>query len=128
MTVNIFEQATRKKLRFSTRKGEASVEDLWDLSLTALNEVAKGVNRTLKAQEEEDFITTPSTAATTDQLKLDILKSVIKHKLEVKDATAKRQETLQKKAQLEQIIMRKKDAELEGKSLEDLQKELAELS
>ena len=31
-TENLFEMATRNKMRFSSTKGELSVEDLWDLS------------------------------------------------------------------------------------------------
>jgi hypothetical protein len=33
--MNIFEQATRAKIRFSTPVGMLSVEDLWDLPLTS---------------------------------------------------------------------------------------------
>ena len=51
--MNIFEQASRLKLTFSTNKGQLSVEHLWDLSLDSLDTLAKGVNRELKASEEE---------------------------------------------------------------------------
>ncbi|MFA5457111.1 MAG: hypothetical protein WC261_05690, partial [Synergistaceae bacterium] len=52
----MFEKATRMKLRIATGKGNLSVEDLWDLNLAQLNEVAKGLNRRVKELGEEDFL------------------------------------------------------------------------
>ena len=46
-TENLFEMATRSKLRFPSTKGELSVEDLWDLSDKDLDVVYKN----LKDQE-----------------------------------------------------------------------------
>lgn len=37
----MFDKVTRLKLRFESNKGLLSVEQVWDLSLTALNEMAK---------------------------------------------------------------------------------------
>ena len=33
--VNVFEVASRQKLRFDTARGQVSAEDLWDLPLTS---------------------------------------------------------------------------------------------
>jgi hypothetical protein len=46
---NLFERATRLKLRFSTNKNEITVEDLWELPLQSktgfdLDNVAKRAN------------------------------------------------------------------------------------
>ena len=49
----MFERAAKRKLRFTSSKGSLSVEDLYDLSLTSLDSIAKGVNRQLKAEAEE---------------------------------------------------------------------------
>ena len=38
--MNIFEQATRAKIRYHSPNGLIGVEDLWDLPLTSLNSVA----------------------------------------------------------------------------------------
>jgi hypothetical protein len=51
--MNIFEQATRRAIRFESAKGDLSVEQLWDLPLQSRNQfdldtVAKTVNRQLK--------------------------------------------------------------------------------
>lgn len=41
--VNMFDVATRNKLRFPY-EGQISVEDMWDLSLSALDSVFKTLN------------------------------------------------------------------------------------
>ena len=42
-TENLFEMATRNKMRFPSTKGELSVEDLWDLSDKDLDVVYKNL-------------------------------------------------------------------------------------
>lgn len=93
MALNIFELAARKKLRFSSTKGELSVEALFDLPLESrdggnLDTIAKAVNSELKAVAEESFVktsTNPQKAVL--ELKLEIVKFVIADKME---AAAKR--------------------------------------
>ena len=56
---NLFEVATRKQYRFPY-KGNASVEDLWYLSLTELAAVFKTLNTEAKKNEEESLLNTKS--------------------------------------------------------------------
>lgn len=52
-TENLFEMATRNKLRFPSAKGELSVEDLWDLSDKDLDVVYKNLkDQEVKSSEE----------------------------------------------------------------------------
>ena len=52
-TENLFEMATRSKLRFPSTKGELSVEDLWDLSDKDLDVVYKNLkDKEVKSSEE----------------------------------------------------------------------------
>ena len=52
-TENLFEMATRSKLRFPSTKGELSVEDLWDLSDKDLDVVYKNLkDQEIKSSEE----------------------------------------------------------------------------
>ena len=44
---NLFEIADRKKYRFPTRKGNASCEDLWELSLESLDTLAGTIDAQL---------------------------------------------------------------------------------
>ncbi len=52
-TENLFEIATRNKMRFPSTKGELSVEDLWDLSDKDLDIVYKNLkDQEVKSSEE----------------------------------------------------------------------------
>ena len=52
-TENLFEMATRNKMRFPSTKGELSVEDLWDLCDKDLDMVYKNLkDQEVKSSEE----------------------------------------------------------------------------
>ena len=131
--MDLFEKATRDKVRFETSVGLLSVEDLWDLPLVSsrkvnLDSVAISVNKELKECETESFVQQSNPLTNVLQLKLDILKHIISVKLqEAKDRENKaaresrRQELLALKA--------KKRQELDGeKTMEEIDRELAELT
>ena len=126
--VNIFEKASRLKLRFASNKGSLSVEDLWDLSLTALDTIAKAVNKSLKEENEESFIGKKSAANAELTLKLDILKSVIATKQEEQERSKNRAEKRAQKEFLEQLLERKRINQLEGMSIEEIQAQLSAVS
>jgi spore cortex formation protein SpoVR/YcgB (stage V sporulation) len=119
--MSLFEKAAKQKLRFNSNKGQLTVEDLFDLSLTSLDNIAKAVNRKLKDEVEESFIQKKSTASTELELQLDILKYIIEYKTNVEEANKKRAETVARKHQIEEILMRKKSQELEDLSVDELQ-------
>jgi hypothetical protein len=121
----MFEQAVREKLRFDSPKGPLSVEDLWDLPLTSarganLNDIAKDLNRQLKAEGEEDFVNPTAKRNTLLQLAFDIVKHIIV--VRKAEAEAARQATVKReqRARIQELIAKKQDQELEGKSLEEL--------
>ena len=126
-----FEKASRLKLRFETAKGALGVEDLWDLSLrgngTSLNSLAKNLNRKIKDEGEEDFVTPSTRANTILELQFDLVKYVIEVRLAEKEAAEALAERKEKKQKILEIISRKKDAALEQAPVEDLEKMLAEL-
>lgn len=125
----MFETASRKKLRFQTNRGELSTEELWDLSVTSLDTVAKAVNRELKASEEESFIPTARTSRANSvlQLKLEILKHVITVKVEEAAKAKDRSERQAKAARLKDLIAQKADENLAAKSLDELSQMVQEL-
>lgn len=127
--MEIFERASRKKLRFSTNKGLITAEDLWDLSLTSLDTIAKAVNKQLREESEESFITPSSSATKTDlTLRLDILKHVIGVKMTQAEARKKATERTEELKTLQSLLADKKVKELEGLSPEEIQRRIAALS
>lgn len=129
---NIFEQATRQRLRFVSVQGALNVEDLWTLPLTSktrasLDAVAIQVNRELKAMEEESFVETRSTRNTEAELKMAVVKHIIEIRKEENAAARQAIEREEKKQKIMRILESKENADLENKSTEDLQKMLDEL-
>ncbi|AEM91853.1 hypothetical protein [Salmonella phage SPTD1] len=119
----MFDQATRLKLRFNSNKGLLSVEQVWDLNLNALNELAKDLSRQVKeaASDEEDFIGVKSAVDSQLQLRFDIVKAIIGVKLKERDESATAAERKANNQVILELIQRKKQQELEGKSLEELE-------
>jgi hypothetical protein len=129
----MFEKAARLKLRFDSPKGLVTVEDLFDLPLTvrnggaSLDNVAKGIARQIRETETESFVLTTSKADTILQLKLEIVKHVIAIKKAEADAADKAAEKKATKQKILAIIADKKDEQLKGSSIEDLEKQLETL-
>jgi len=128
----MFEKASKLKLRFASKRGYLSTEDLWDIPLTneadlSLDNLAKTLSREIKLSEEESFVIQKSSAGSIMELKLDIVKHIIQVKLKsMKDAEDKVINTT-KIQKLQSAIMRKEDASLEDQSLGELMKKLKKL-
>lgn len=124
----MFDIASRKKFRFQTTKGEASVEDLWDLPLTSttgspnLDDIALVLHKKLSTNDSTSFVNAAKTTDATLQLKFDIVKHVIDVKVAERDAANLRRENKEKKDKILALIEQKKTEMLVGSSLEDLMK------
>jgi|694.fasta_scaffold106501_3 hypothetical protein len=123
---NIFEKASRLKVRFtlSTTKssGTISVEDLWELSLPDLDNVAKKLNKEIKDSSEESFITSKSKADELLELKFELVKHVITVKLLEKEKKALDAQRKSELARIDELIAKKEINSLEEKSLDELMK------
>jgi len=133
--MNIFERASRRKLRFSSTIGDLSTEQLWDLPLTTtrgdkndLDKLARLVHSELKDMEEGSFVTKePNENKIEMELRLEILKYVIDAKLKDQEARTKAIETLQYKKRLMAALASKEEAALAGMTKEQIEAELAKL-
>ena len=123
---NLFELATRKKLRFPF-KGQISVEDLWDLNVQNLDSVFKTLNAESKQAKEESLLAVKSDEDAILDAKIEIVKYIVNVKqteaLQRQQAVAIREQ----KRKLQELIANKQDAELQGKSIEELQAMLSAL-
>ena len=128
----MFEAATRLKLRFDSSKGQLSVEDLWELPLTSaknanLDDIARGLHRQLKNGDDVSFVNVAQKSDEVVQLKFDIVKHVIDVRLAENEAARAASANREKKQQLMAIIAQKKDAALQGTSLEELEAMVASM-
>lgn len=125
--VNIFEKATRRKIRFATVQGNLSVEDLWDLPLPALNELAKDLNRERKIEAEEDFLVEKSRKNTMLDLCFDLVIHILDTLKQEKEDRAQAAENQAEKAKLVSALARKQDQELDDMSKKDIEKAIKTL-
>lgn len=122
----MFEKASRLKLRFETSKGLLTVEDLWALPLTSgtgkvnLDDIARNLNRSIKAESEQSFVAPTSPVNKELELAFDIVKHVIKVRLEENAAENLARTNREKKARILELIAQKQDAQLANQSLEEL--------
>lgn len=117
---NLFEMATRKKFRFPF-KGMISVEDLWDLSVQNLDTVFKALNAEAKQVKEESLLATKSTEDTILDAKIEIVKHIVKVKLEEAEKRTEDAAKREQKRRLQELIATKQDEALQDKSIEELQ-------
>ena len=125
--MNNFEKATRLRLRFETSRGNLNVEDLWRLPLAELDKLAIALNKQLKESSEESFIKAKSKDNKLLELRFDIVKHIIETLLSEDEEKKKAADKRAKREQLLELIAKKKNQELEGKSLEELEAELTKL-
>jgi hypothetical protein len=133
MTTNLFEYATRQKLRFKAPMGEISVEQLWELPLRSssgvhLDAVAKAANKALKDAAEESFV---DTAKTDVHLRLEKTLEVVKYVIETKKAeeaaAKKRAENKLERETLYAALAEKQAGKLSAMTEKELQKRIAAL-
>ncbi len=117
----MYKEALQKKLRFKTNKGMISVEDLFDLSLQNLNTLAIMLDKKVNEAPKKSFIEDLPAEENDDELRFNIVKDVISIKLKArKDSADKAQKDAQRK-RIAELIAKKQDEALEGKSIEELQ-------
>ena len=124
---NIFELASRMKIRFTELGGQLSVEDLWDIHLPGLDTIAKSLNKKLKETEEESFIATTVKTDKETLVKFELVKHVITVKLAEAEKARNAADRRQKRQEILGHLAKKEGEEMAGKSKEDLLKDLEEL-
>ena len=126
MSKNMFEVATRTKMRFPF-KGMISVEDLWDLSVQNLDKVFKALNSQRKEAQEESLLNVKSSEDEVLDTQIAIVKYIVGVKLEEQAVRVKAAENKEKKQKIMALMAKKDDEEMENMSREELQKLLDEL-
>ena len=124
--INIFEVAIREKFRFPF-KGMINSEDLWDLNVQSLDSVFKTLNSQLKQVKEESLLNTKTQQDKELDMKIEIIKYIVKVKQEEENLRLKAKEQREKKQKIMEILSVKQDTALQNMSEEELKKMLSEL-
>ena len=82
----MYKKALKSKLRFNTTKGKLTTEDLFDLNLTDLNNIAIALDKKLSETPRKSFISDITPDTQEDELRFNIVKDVITTKLAERDA------------------------------------------
>lgn len=134
MKVDIYKAAAQLKLRFPSGRGDLTTEDLFSLPLQAkggfdLDTIARTINGDIKAYGEESFVEnrSESPAKRELELKLELLKDVIKTKQEANAAKATATARAEERQKILDILDSKGTQKLLAASEEDLRKRLVEL-
>lgn len=132
--MDMFERASRMKLRFPSAIGGVMAEDLWDFPLIAregrisLESTAKEIHRRIKELSEESFVEERvDPMREVAELQLEIVKHIIADKIAVKKAAETAAETAQRKRKLLSALAAKEEAELVGMTKEQIEAEIAKL-
>lgn len=118
--------ASRKKYTFPTGRGTATTYDLFDLTLKELDAAAVTINNEIEKTGAKSFLGKKSAVDQELVNKLEILKYVIATKEAEADALKLAREKREQAAKLRDLIERKKESQLEGLTVEELEKRLAE--
>lgn len=123
----MYKKASKLGLRFKSGRGLVNVEDLWVLSLTDLDKMAITIDTFLEAGKKKSFISQKAKEATSEVLRLEILKDVISTRLEEKAIKKLASEKKAQYSRIKELIAQKEDAALGEKSADELKTLLAEL-
>jgi len=128
--MEMFEQASRLKLRFDSPRGALSVEDLWDLPLSSragnranLDDIAISLSVLVRDTAEiKSFVTPAATDAGKAELslKFEIVKYIIGVRIAERDEKAQEVARWEKKQRILELIAQKQDAALGAKTEEEL--------
>lgn len=131
---NMFETATRTKMRFPSIRNELTVEQLWDVPLRSndgfnLDAIAKTVNKTVKIANEESFVDQAKKTVAEERalLTLDVVKYVINTKLEEEKAEAQRRSDKIEIEKLLGALERKQNEAIDGMTEGQIKKKLGDL-
>ncbi len=125
---DIYKEASRQKLRFTTAKGVLSVEDIWALSIDALIPVGNELEKSLaKNQSTWHGVEEPTAAQKIDTLRFQIIKDIVETK-HAEDKARRELADMKKQATtLAAVIEEKKHESLKALSADEQQRQLQAL-
>ncbi len=124
--MNVFEWASKRKLRFDYN-GKLAVEDLWDLPLSALDEIYGKLRVEEKASDNDSLLRVETPVSLALEHKIELVKHIVATRLQEKDARLERASIKMQREKIAGIIEKKKDEGLESMSIAELEKTMSGL-
>jgi pyruvate-formate lyase-activating enzyme len=118
---NIWKYAARNKLTFATNKGTLMASDLFDLKVEDLSKIYGNLKKQEETSNTYTLLETKKKENVDLETKIALVKEVFDDKMKAKEAAEKAAETKVRNQRIAEIIAKKKDQELEGKSVEELE-------
>ena len=129
----MYKKAARLKIRFATKFGNITTEQLWDLKMSQLKEIVISANEEIKKLKKvDDDLSFLEDGAIEDteteiaKLKFDILKDVYTTRLNEKKEASENAKIDRDIRHLEEILAEKEEQDLRNKSPEELRKMIEE--
>lgn len=123
----MYRKASRMKIRFATAKGNLTVEDLWELSLPALDKIAIALDEELSKSPKKSFISASTPGNEILEVKFNIVKDIIETKLLEKKEVDEVKKKHAEKQRLLEVLSKKEEESLENLSVEELKERIAKL-
>lgn len=116
----MYKEATKLKLRFTTERGILSLEQLWDLSLSTLDDLAVLLEKAYKESGKKSFLVKKSKKDKELKLKFDIVLDILTTKVEESEASKNSLEIKEYNEKILALIAEKQEESLKDKSISDL--------
>jgi len=117
--MNIHAKGNKLKLLFKSNKGTASMQDLYDMSVSSLRDMANELNRGLK--KSDDLFAVKTQKDSDNRLRLDIILDVLENREVENTAKISAEENKQKLEKVRKRIQAKKEEAEDELSLEELE-------
>lgn len=119
-----YKELTRLKTRFTTIKGVLSVEQLWDLSVTELDNLAVSLEEQYKNSKGKSFLDKKTTKDKTLKLQFDVVLDILNTKVDEAEALRDAKEIKEHNEKINSLIKQKMDGKLAEMSIEELEAQL----
>lgn len=117
-----FKKASKSKLRVQTSVGLLSTEQLWDLSITQLDELAVLLEEQLDKTTKKSFIKKTTEKSELSKLKFEIVLDILQTKVDEQEALKKAKETKEWNQSILERMKKNEEASLDKLSNEELEK------
>lgn len=120
----MYKEGIRKKLRFTTSKGNLTIEQLYDLSINELDTLAVTLDGEYENSKQKSFVVKRSSKNKDIKLAFDIVLDILNTKLEEAEEAKNAAERKANNERIFEIIASKEQKALENKSIAELKKML----